>query len=63
MPDPFPRPGDEESKRASKAQQGDVVSVGGIAAKVTTVADFTAKREQREQRWREKHESKGGDVA
>lgn len=58
MPDPFPRPGDE--KKSAAAQIGDVVSVGGVAATVTTVGDFMAKRAEREQRWREKHNKPEG---
>lgn len=52
MPDPFPRPGDDQKP---KAEIGDVVSVGGVAATVTTVADFMAMREKRNRRWIEKH--------
>lgn len=52
MPDPFPRPVDNDKP---KAQAGDTSSVGGVAATVTTLADFVAIREQRERQWVDKH--------
>lgn len=50
MPKPFPRPHDEQTP-----QVGQVVSVGGVSATVTTIDDFLSKRAAREQRWRDKH--------
>ena len=61
IPEPFPRPGDEERKPGR--QVGDVVSVAGVNAKVTTVGDFLALRAKREQRWRDKQTKKGGGAA
>ncbi|AJA43689.1 tail assembly chaperone [Mycobacterium phage Findley] len=50
-PDPFPRPGDDEPKRAE-----GTVSAGTTAATRTTVGKFMAMRAEREKRWREKHQ-------
>lgn len=49
VPEPFPRPGDE----VQKPSDGDdtVVSVAGVAAKVTTVSKFLELREKRKRRW------------
>lgn len=54
VPKPFPRPGDENEE----PEQGDVVSVAGVAAKVTTVGEFLRIRAERETRWRLRHEQK-----
>lgn len=61
IPEPFPRPGDSDKKAA--AQVGEVVSVAGVSAKVTTVGDFLELRAEREQRWRDKHNKQGGGAA
>lgn len=57
VPDPFPRPQDNQKRDGSV---GDVAQVGDTAATVTTVEDFIARRAEREQRWREKHDRGGG---
>jgi hypothetical protein len=48
VPKPFPRPGDEQKKKPADT---GVVSVAGVAAKVTTVSKFLDIRAKREQRW------------
>lgn len=58
FPDPFPRPGDKPEQTAH--QIGDTVSVGGANATVTTVGEFLQRRAEREQRWRDKHQKRGG---
>jgi hypothetical protein len=58
MPEPFPRPGDDQKNATPEI--GDVVSVGDAVATVTTVGEFMAKRAERERRWREKHNKKKG---
>jgi hypothetical protein len=53
MPDPFPRPGDDDKK--ADRQVGDTAALGTTPATVTTVGEFDARRAEREQRWRDKH--------
>lgn len=57
-PEPFPRPGDAEKK--SEAKIGDSVTIGSSTATVTTIGDFTARRAERERRWREQNIKKKG---
>lgn len=59
VPEPFPRPGDDDNKTGDR-QIGDPVSVGTSTATVTTVGDFMARRAEREQQWRDKHNKGGG---
>lgn len=58
IPEPMPRPNDPTSK--TDAEVGDTVAIGASTATVSTIGDFTAKRAEREQRWREKNQKKGG---
>lgn len=55
IPDPFPRPADDKKDGAV----GDVAVVGDTTATVTTVEDFVAQRQARQQRWLEKHRGGG----
>lgn len=53
IPEPFPRPGDEEKKKPD-----GVVSAGLTPATKTTVGEFLAMRAEREMRWRERNNKK-----
>lgn len=61
VPDPFPRPRDNEKSQRSTAEVGDTAQVGNTIATVTTVSDFMARRAEREKRWRDKNNTQGGE--
>ncbi|AYR01084.1 hypothetical protein SEA_LEMOND_19 [Mycobacterium phage LeMond] len=54
VPEPFPRPGDDEKGSGDS----EYVSVGSTVATKTTVGKFLEMRAEREKRWREKHKRK-----
>lgn len=57
IPEPFPRPGDDDGE---PKQVGDTAHVGSAPATVTTLGEFMARRAEREQRWRDRQNQKKG---